>query len=316
MIYINMGGGRLGNQFFRYAFARLLQKHNPGEVIIYNCDEIHRTYCTSGFHNENTLRYFNTRGVDYQDAINYSIAQYIILKIYNRFFPHGGSFKSINRYDRKWVKVLEFFGLYFLNLGYYPFRLKKPWWVKDIIVNGSFECDRYFSEIKDELLEAFQAKEPLQEYNQELMQTIQSTKSIAISIRRGDFVDDPQIKSKYFVCDKTYYEQAISLIREKIVNPTFIFFSNDIEWVKQNIHIEGCQCYYESGRDEQWEVMRLMSACKHFIISNSTFHWWAQYLSTNKNKIVIAPSRWFNDEYRSEIYQDNWITLPVGADRK
>lgn len=310
MIYINIGG-RLGNQMFQYAFARQLQKHNPAEILIYNFDAVHRDKYKSGFFNENQLEYFHTVGTENQDAINYSIPQYIIWKIFNRFYPRGGNFFMIDKYERRWIKVLEFFGLYYLNLGYYPFRLKKPWWVKDIIVRGSFECDKYFAGCEEELRQHFQPKQPLQEHNKELMDIIKNTNSIAISIRRGDFVDNAKIKSTYFVCDKPYYEKAIELIKTKVRNPVFILFSNDIEWAKQNIKIEGCRCYYESGKDEVWETMRLMSSCKNFIISNSTMHWWAQYLSTNPDKVVIAPSRWYNDEFQSRIFQDNWKLIEV-----
>lgn len=310
MIYISIGG-RLGNQMFQYAFARQLQKHNPHETLIYNFDEVHRNKYNSGFFNENQLEYFKTVGTEKQDALNYSILQYIIWKIFNRFNPRGGGFKERDKYERRWVRIMEFFGIYYLNLGYYPFRLKKTWWVKDIIVKGSFECEKYFDGCEQELRQHFQPKLPLQEHNKELMDIIKDTNSIAISIRRGDFVDDTKIKSTYFVCDKTYYEKAIALMKEKVDNPVFILFSNDIEWAKQNIKIEGCQCYYESGKDEVWETMRLMSSCKNFIISNSTMHWWAQYLSTNTNKIVVAPSRWYNEEYKSQIYQNNWELIEV-----
>lgn len=304
-------GGRLGNQMFQYAFMRQLQKHNPSEVLIYNFDEINRDKYNSGFFNENLLDNFNTEGTERQDALNYSIPQYIIYKLWNRFYPRTTSFYKRNRYERRWVRVMEFFGMYYLGLGYYPFRLKKPWWVKNIIVRGSFECDRYFAGLQEELRNHFQPKEPLQQHNKELMNIIQKSNSIAISIRRGDFVDDENTKNIYFVCNNLYYEKAIATIREKVVNPVFIFFSNDIEWVKENIKIEDCQCYYESGKDKVWETMRLMSSCKHFIISNSTMHWWAQYLSPNPNKIVVAPSRWYNNEFKSQIYQDNWTLIPV-----
>ncbi len=306
-----MGGGRLGNQFFRYAFARQLQENNPNETIIFNFDEIYRSQFLSGLKNENALVNFRTLGIEKQDAINYSIPQYIVWKLFNRFYPRGASFSKIDRYERRWVGLMSFFGLYYLNLGYHPFPLKKYRWVKNLIVNCPAESEKYFKGIGDLLCEEFQPKQPLHDYNNDLMNTIQHSESVAISIRRGDFVDDAKTKGKYFVCDKNYYERAIDLMREKVQNPTFVFFSNDIKWVKENITVDGCPCYYESGKDEQWELMRLMSSCKHFIISNSTFHWWAQYLSPNKDKIVIAPSRWYNDEFKSALFQESWLTIEV-----
>lgn len=310
MIYIRIGG-RLGNQMFQYAFARQLQKHNPNETLIYNFDDVHRDKYKSGFLNENQLEYFNTIGTENQDAINYSIGQYIVWKIFKRFYPYSGSFYQKNKYERRWVKIMEFFGLYYLSLGFYPFKTKKPWWVKDLIVKGSFECVSYFKDCEGELKCHFIPKKPLHNYNTELMNVIQNTESVAISIRRGDFVDNAKIRSTYFVCDKSYYEKAIELIKAKLNNPVFILFSNDIEWAKKNINIEGCQCYYESGKDEVWETMRLMSSCKHFIISNSTLHWWAQHLSENPKKIVVAPSRWYNDEFKSSIFEDKWTLINI-----
>ena len=115
------------------------------------------------------------------------------------------------------------------------------------------------------------------------------------------------------ICDSNYFYDAIKIIKKRIDKPVFIVFSDDIEWVKNNMNF-GADTYYESGEDPIWEKIRLMYTCKHFIISNSTFSWWAQYLSDNKQKIVIAPKRWKNTAYKSDtskldIYQDFWIKI-------
>ena len=85
-------------------------------------------------------------------------------------------------------------------------------------------------------------------------------------------------------------------------------FSDDIEWVKNNIYT-GCVTYYEDGTDPVWEKLRLMSACKHFVVSNSTFSWWAQYLSENEKKIVISPSEWYLDSRKNDLQSKQWILL-------
>lgn len=53
----------------------------------------------------------------------------------------------------------------------------------------------------------------------------------------------------------------------------------------------------------------MMYSCKHFIISNSTFSWWAQYLSRNNEKIVVSPDRWFNNDYLSPLISSDWLTV-------
>lgn len=97
------------------------------------------------------MKWFNTKGTEQQDVVNYSILQYAVWKMFNRFYPRTSSFSKRNKYERKWLPIMKFFGMYFLNLGYAKFPLKKPWWVKNLIVNGAFECEHYFDGIGDEL---------------------------------------------------------------------------------------------------------------------------------------------------------------------
>ena len=69
--------------------------------------------------------------------------------------------------------------------------------------------------------------------------------------------------------------------------------------------------YYEDGNDTVAEKIKLMSMCKHFIISNSSFSWWAQFLSNYDEKVVIAPNMWFRNGEKCGLYMDNWILIEV-----
>lgn len=79
--------------------------------------------------------------------------------------------------------------------------------------------------------------------------------------------------------------------------------------VKKNIPVD-VPAYYESGLDPIWEKMRLMYSCKHFIISNSTFSWWAQFLGSWKDKVVISPDRWWNNpDWHSYLLRDSFVKV-------
>lgn len=81
--------------------------------------------------------------------------------------------------------------------------------------------------------------------------------------------------------------------------------------MKKNIDFKDYEVYSEIGNDPVWEKLRLMYSCKNFIISNSTFSWWAQYLSDNDEKLVICPSKWFNSDYVGDLIEDDFITIEV-----
>lgn len=300
--------GRLGNQFFQYAFARTL-RHMRGdtEELLFNFNNVTGLgSIKDGF--EDSLKYFNV--LPYRSTTKDLIMEYGNLcqsfmynffRIENKILKRNMTLQQIAKLDN--------IGIYLSGGGrdHMPSISMKD----HIFTKGTFENPIYFKDIKSILQNEFTPKFSVRDCNKDLYNKICNTESVCITVRRGDYVSNKSNLKNFFLCDKNYFEESISRIKKILSNPTFFFFSDDIDWVKDNITID-CPCFYESGSDPIWEKVRLMYSCKHFIISNSTFSWWAQYLSRNDKKIVISPDKWFsNDNWKSFLVMDNFIKIHV-----
>ena len=86
-------------------------------------------------------------------------------------------------------------------------------------------------------------------------------------------------------------------------------FSNDVDWVRTHFNLpEGC--VFEPKGATIPEKIAMMSACRHFVITNSTFAWWAQFLGDYDEKIVVSPSHWFEDEEKPyPLIMDSFVKL-------
>lgn len=301
--------GRLGNQFFQYAFARAIQeKYYKNEKLFININAYKNADAGSGW--ENSLKYFNIPNLNYTNKLNINIVQTIVLYSYlvfrkiSRDILHMGL--DTKDFELHFVPFLNKLGIYCLNTGFYDF--KKSYW-KNKIILGCFESDKYFKNIESSIKKEYTSKYDVLEQNKKFYNNILNTNSVCLTVRRGDFTLDKN-KKAFLICDEKYFKRSIDLISQKIKNPTFFVFSDDIEWAKKNLQVPQ-PCFYENSNNPIWEKVRLMSSCRHFILSNSTFSWWVQYLSPNEDKVVIAPSRWNNVIKHNDIYQDNWILVPI-----
>ena len=124
-------------------------------------------------------------------------------------------------------------------------------------------------------------------------------------IRRGDYL---QINNGTIVLPISYYHMAIKMMLKRVKDPTFLFFSDDMEWVKENIHVPNAIYVDWNTGKESWQDMYLMSMCNHNIIANSSFSWWGAWLNNHKDKIVVSP-KW--DE---EIIPEEWIQVEIGKE--
>ncbi len=174
--------------------------------------------------------------------------------------------------------------------------------------NGYFQSEKFFPNDVNELKKDLTISNSIIENNPFCKKIIDDDKSVCVSIRLGDYLNNPV----HGVCKLEWYFSAMMKMKEELGSPNFYVFSDDIEELKDaftdkfNVVFES-----ESGIKEDYLKLQMMANCKHFIISNSSYSWWAQYLSENKDKIVIAPNKWYNIDLPCDIYQDNWILLNV-----
>lgn len=159
-------------------------------------------------------------------------------------------------------------------------------------IYGGFQNVATIEGMVDELRDAFTVKTKPSQANREILEEIQSCNAVCLHVRRGDYGLFPQLQ----VCNEKYYTTAYEQANRELESPFFFVFStghDDIEWVKENYSFASNVRFVDLDNPD-YEEIRLMMACKHFIISNSTFSWWAAVLSSaaGADKKVWAPREW------------------------
>jgi hypothetical protein len=180
----------------------------------------------------------------------------------------------------------------------------------DMYIQGYWVSEKYFKDIEETIRKDFTFSEPLEGKNKEIAGRIGKVNSVSIHVRRGDYVASKKTNSFHGTCDISYYEKAIEYIAKRVDDPHFFVFSDDIEWVKENLSIPYTTEYidWNTGK-ESYRDMQLMSLCKHNIIANSTFSWWGAWLNANEGKIVVAPKRWFKAQEvnTDDLFPKEWV---------
>lgn len=167
--------------------------------------------------------------------------------------------------------------------------------------NNLFQWAYIFAENKRGNIPDIYLQDPkyFDEYREELIDLFRTNKifnRVAIHVRRKDYVDNP-----FYVDLMTtdYYKKAMALFP----NEKFIVFSDDITWCEEQEIFQECEFAYGT----EWEDFDKMASCKAFIIANSSFSWWAAYLS--KSNKIVAPKEWYTDKIERTICPKEWIRV-------
>lgn len=184
---------------------------------------------------------------------------------------------------------------------------------ENIFLSGHWQNEMYFESIAPLVKNFFKFPAFIERENLLLERILRQSESVSLHVRRGDYIFE-QNKLVHGILPIEFYQSAISLIRERLKAPMFVVFSDDVEWVKRNLLIDGNVHYSNHNTGERaFRDMQLMSICKHNIIANSSFSWWGAWLNNNLEKIVVAPGQWFAQPEKNDIHKNiipkEWIRI-------
>lgn len=176
---------------------------------------------------------------------------------------------------------------------------------------GYFQTEKYFKHIEDEIREDFTFKEEILNPCKEMIESVDNP--IALHVRRTDYLTNSE---NHFNLPLTYYEAALKHFDD---NRNVIVFSDDPEWCKEQELFSDDRFLISENADNRVDLC-LMTLCDDFIIANSSYSWWGAWLSSNKNKKVIAPVQWFGktgytkDHNTKDLIPDEWTRIVDGQE--
>jgi hypothetical protein len=269
MVIVRLRGG-LGNQLFQFAAAYSLARHHNTELK----SDLY-TYTKHPFR-KYELHHFNihlpeaSRDEVHQFTGSNFVERYLNKKSNYFYCPKVFAQPHYHFYD-------DFFSL-----------------PVPIYLSGYWQSEKYFAHVAEQVRKMVTASVKLDARNEDLVSTIRSSQSISMHIRRTDYSPG----SFFQPMPLDYYRKALKFMSEKISNPHYFIFSDDIGWSRQQLgDLRNATFVDHNKGDDSFKDLLVMSACRHQIIANSTFSWWAAWLNDFQDKTVIAPQTWFHNTW-------------------
>jgi len=287
MIIVNLKGGT-GNQLFQYALGRYLATLNHTNVKL-DINGLSQANITGDIYRPFALDAFAIqKELATPDEIKASKYPYgIFSKAWRWFIFHAFTDKNT------------------------LFRSSVLTWKGTIYLDGYWQSPRYFEPIRDILLTELQLVNPLSASAEHYRTRIQHCTAVSLHVRRGDYIKNPRVQKEFGPCSISYYKAAMAKIEKTVTKPTYFVFSDDITWTKENLPLPETTVFVQGSDLRDVEELMLMGACQHNIIANSSFSWWGAWLNPKYDKIVIAPTPWFDVQlYDRNLIPDSWIQLP------
>ncbi len=180
-------------------------------------------------------------------------------------------------------------------------------------LEGYWQSERYFRDQDAAIRADFTLRAPPRHESLPLLARAEAQNSVSLHVRRGDYASDPTVQAVHGTCPPAYYAEAVALLKPRVGGDLVGFiFSDDHDWVRANLSLPIETVHVEhNGAEHAHEDLRLMSACRHHVIANSTFSWWGAWLDARDGGSVVAPARWFAADHLdgSDIVPERWIRI-------
>jgi hypothetical protein len=284
----------LGNQLFQYASGRGIASALGADFRIDRS-----TYKASKTDREYGLDAFQVGGLEP------TLGQHWMIRL-----SMGRRLGRMGKLVRPCLKNWMFERVQETEIGLDVSTLSKK---QNIYLQGFWQAERYFSQITTSLRSELRFKPQGGSRMRALREEIQACNSVAVHIRRGDYVTNSHYSRHYHVLDGEHYYRAALLLRKKVRVDKFFVFSDDAAWTRSQLQLDGPTYFVDQHTElRASECLELMSLCRHFIIANSTFSWWGAWLSDAfDDKVVIAPRRWLRalNAPPKGLVPQNWICI-------
>ena len=186
-----------------------------------------------------------------------------------------------------------------------------------IYIRGHFESEKYFLNCKESILREFSFKNEKQHQNNSYYKYILNNNIVAITIRQNRFNErnysqttDLLLKNKsdiFLLKQIKYIKKAVSYFKNKVKNPKFLIWSNDFSNLDK--YFSNNFIFVKNhNKNKDLTDLYLLTHCKYFIVSPSTFSWWGAWLSKRKGKICVRPKN-LSASNNKDFWPKEWKSI-------
>ena len=176
---------------------------------------------------------------------------------------------------------------------------------------GYWQSEQYFAWNRNRLLQDLCVMDVMPD-PMDMKARISATTSVALHIRRGDYISNASASAIHGLCDQQYYVDAVALLANQLKDMHLFVFSDDPAWVQENFTFDVPTLFVDAAQGSSTQFdFEMMRHCQHHIISNSTYSWWAAWLAGHAGQIVVAPRRWFKDASipSQDVVPQRWVRI-------